>query len=128
MINYQSMSCCGVKEITWLSHHPNRPTEALKRLLKPFMAKGRDGWLPNGQMIPRIPAFFIFTQARTEGGVDPALDLYGDRFAALLERLNLGEVVRTTEQMNRNSGNQVTVYVWKPNERNIRRWYFGRKR
>lgn len=119
MITLRGMACCGTREIVDLSHHGNHPTEALKCLLKPFMAKGnRHGFMPNGRLVPRLPAFFIFTQARNP--VNPEV-IYGDRFAAKIEELELGEVTVSSENRNLNSGNLITTYTWMPDVTAIKR-------
>ncbi len=104
-------SCCGVKEISRISYYPN-PLAVLKR----YVADVR---IMYGRPIPRpfTPggAHLFFTQAgkgRT----------YGENLAAYIEANNLGTIIRSPGRVNPNSGNNLIVFLWTLNQKNLKAW------
>jgi hypothetical protein len=61
--------------------------------------------------------YAVFTQAGTR-------KTYGKKFAALIKKENLGEVVQATTKSvkNPNSGNVLKAWIWTVNHRNLRAW------
>lgn len=61
--------------------------------------------------------YAVFTQAGTGA-------TYGRKFAALIKKENLGEVVQATTKTvtNPNSGNVLKAWLWTVNHKNLRAW------
>jgi hypothetical protein len=113
------MACCGIKEIADICDTPTA-TGCLKSIVNmwytpedPNHQQAHYNWstgrtryttVPQEEDI-HIPAFAIFS--------DIGKCKYGDALMKLITKLELGEVHRTLPNNNSNSGNDVTVYLWR---------------
>lgn len=112
MAQISRMLCCGTKEVTGVSHDPN-PATALRSLINNY----RDVEMNSRRA---LPAQFIFTQARR--GRREHFRAYGDQLADYITERGLGEVIRSREGRNPNTGAQITTYVWTPNKGRVTSW------
>lgn len=111
-LSITGLQCCGVKEIGGLRNIGNTPGtfDGFERELRIFVSSYKDGNITN--------AYFIFT-AVVQHGSPP----YGEAFKAFILKNNLGEVQETSVNKNPNSGNQLRVYLWTVDQRNLKAWY-----
>lgn len=106
-------SCCGVKELSGISDHAN-PLAVLQR----YVAEVRTMYnRPKGGRFMFTPggAHMFFTQAGN--GV-----VYGENLAAYIEKNELGTIIRSPGRVNPNSGNNLIVFLWTLNQKNLKAW------
>lgn len=95
--------CCGVQEVSGLSDSDT--TKSLYVIIGNLLSGGYDC------------GFVMFTEVRGQN------DNYGERLAKLIKKENLGNVINTRTKLNRNSGNQIRVYLWEFNYNKIKKYY-----
>lgn len=104
MAMLRETSCCGLDEIEDLGEGPEQT------LLDVCEDKYGQWGMDSKQ------AFLLFSDAVKYGN--------GPRLAKYITDNNLGVVYATTRaRMNPNSGNNIKVWVWGPNERALRAWW-----
>jgi hypothetical protein len=106
-MRFHPKSCCGLREISGLSDHCDS-AEAMQAFCGSVIFSG---YLRCSHA--------IFSEAR---GMLMNDGPYGERFAAYIRRHNLGTVTASKRVENPNSGNQLKVWVWTINKRNLRAW------
>ena len=122
------LHCCGIKELKGISYV--KPQQAVQDfcfqrtapeiIVASYITTSRD--LQAFQQLRRQRfgcAFVLFTQAyagdRTDG--------YGDTLSAFIHTHGLGDVTIGGKGVNPNTGNIVTVYLWKVNHNALERWW-----
>lgn len=100
----EDTTCCGVDEINGLEKKP------LETLLAVCRDK-YDAWSGGAQH-----AFIIFT--------DTMSSRRGVRLAEYITEHKLGVLYKTEKaKRNPNSGNRIMVWIWSPNERELKKWW-----
>lgn len=112
-------ACCGVGDIYGLSQYSVGDMEkALEDLMSyaPFDWTGKQS-LPDYQY--PLQGFYVFTQGAA-GSTPP----YGDAFKEVIEKYNLGTVVRTEPNGNpRHDYRPVIMYVWTLNFDGMKKYW-----
>lgn len=104
----EDTSCCGVDEITSLN---SKPEQTLLEVCEDKYSAWGDG---------AVHAFLIFT--------DAVKYKHGAQLEKYIIKHKLGTIYKTAKsRRNPNSGNQIMVYIWAPNERTLKRWYKANK-
>lgn len=103
-MNLDDTSCCGLKEIDWLSTDPK--LDVLEVCEERF---------DEGDKF----AFVLFTDISTSD--------YGRNLSSYISRRGLGRIVKTKSKKNHNSGNMLKVYVWEISTGNLKSWYLKNK-
>src|SRR3990167_262682 len=122
-LEIRQTGCCGMREINNLSHETN-PEGALNAFLR-ALQKGDGPTFPDGT-ITRIPAINfslvmfsgVVERVRRDHASDRP-DNYGENFASLITRENLGEVVVSTPVVNPRTNNTIRAWIWSVNRPNL---------
>lgn len=97
-------SCCGLSEVEGLSTNP-------KETLLEICHSKYDEWGPG-----KSQAFILFT--------DAVKYKRGTMLAKYIEKNKLGVIYKTTRaKKNPNTNNLIIVWIWSPNEKNLRSWW-----
>lgn len=102
-MSVRDTSCCGLGEINGLQSMS--PEAIVQQVQNSF----------------RDRAFYILTGARAHGFK------CGRDFCRFIEANKLGTVRETQARRNPNSGNNLRVYIWAVNLRNLAKWRPGKK-
>lgn len=100
--------CCGIREIGNLGEFAT-PQEALDSAL----------FSPEDEPLDRPFVIFSGVVKDSRSGRKP---LYAQRFAKFLRDNDLGDVSGGITRVNPNSGNDLKVYLWTVNQRNLARY------
>lgn len=111
---YNVSGCCGVQEIAFISHH-----ETTEDAMFAFCSA--ELGIRYGMRLP-LSGSYIFTGVVASPEERPQ---YGQRFEAFIKKHKLGTVTRSHSFTNRRNhpDNTLRVWVWSPNERNLRAWF-----
>lgn len=121
-MNFQSVACCGVREISSLSTYPD-PKEAMRMFGQGLFSK-RVGEVKTSPMF----RYAVFTQAQSQSTpicegkslIDKGTG-YGYRFANYIREHNLGDLIETPFNVNPNSNNNLKLWVWTINLETIKK-------
>lgn len=102
-MNIRPMSCCGVKELDGMAYF-DTPQAA-------FIDFANQIYEPNSATNCRF-RYVVFTEASLVDVKPEHLAHYGVDFEAYILKHTLGTVLKTTPNLNPNSGRNVIVYVW----------------
>lgn len=128
-MNFKETGCCGIQELTALSHH-TLPEDAMRvfcvtilgnirkvtyadRVLGDFNTKGN-----------HLYSFYLFTAAVYESGTGSQRP-YGHNFAAFIKGHGLGVVstIPATPNHAFHPDHKVQAWLWKPSLRGLKKWY-----
>lgn len=103
--------CCGMREITNLSHAPSA-AQAMQDFVTRLHLEGRYAinW-PQGWTFSLV----VFTGVVGRQQADHASDRrdnYGQAFATMIEANRLGSVTATPPMVNPNTGNTIQAWIW----------------
>lgn len=101
MINISTTTCCGVRDISRLSS--TKPKEAVEEVAESVCGE-RDG-----------APFFLFTGVTKEN--------YGQELARYIRKNELGRVIKTKSKRNKNSGNDLTAWIWEIDRKKLLKIY-----
>ena len=105
MATLQDTTCCGLDEIEGLEGSPE------ETLLHVCEEKYDIGWGDGAKH-----AFLMFTDTTKSGR--------GKQLAEYIEKHGLGYVDKTRKaRRNPNTGNYVSVWIWSPNEKALKKWW-----
>lgn len=105
MATLEDTTCCGLDEIDGLNSTP-------ELTLKDICADKYPSWEDDAMR----HAFILFTDVWSRGR--------GRALAAYIKKHKLGIVIQTPHlRKNPNSGNRIRVWVWAPNENNLKAWW-----
>ena len=119
----RGVSCCGVREINGVSEHRTGP--AVLRQFAAYIYGASDYMRPYAGSARFRFAFF--TQAYRPSGIRPTTG-YGERLAACIRHLNVGNVIETEEAINPNSGNNLKMWVWQVDHDALKAWWEADKK
>ena len=105
MIEVITEACCGICEIDGLSS-VDRPSQAFRQLVT-------RAWDDRNDPAGFDHAHYIFTQATRNA----ASNRYGAAFAAFIRRNKLGTCAVSPTRMNPSSLNDVTAWIFTPNNK-----------
>ena len=111
MARLEGTPCCGVNFIDEISVDSSTTVTLMDVCFKKYEGE----W---GEVEEQ--AFLIFTDNVSES-------IAGKNLAKFIEEHELGIIVKTRQRKNPNTGNSVKVWVWSPNERNLKAWYNNNK-
>lgn len=94
----ESTSCCGLDIFDGLSN----PLQVLNKICRERYSDGG------------TQAFVCFTDTVSNGN--------GKNLCDYINKNKLGVVISTRQKKNPNSGNVIKVWIWSPNERNLKAW------
>lgn len=77
-------------------------------------------WCDDDEPIGDEQAFIVFTDNVSE---DKYPDDGGENLAKYIKKNKLGSFIVTRARRNPNTDHMVKVWVWTPNERNLKKWY-----
>lgn len=121
MVTLNNTECCGVDEISGV--YTSTPIEVLKYVCREKYTGldeedcgCEDGCDDCHYGDIQAQAYLTFTDAiyNSNGG---------KRLAQYIKDNKLGTLVSPRERKNPNTGNTIKIWVWSPNERNLKAWY-----
>lgn len=126
-MNIESTSCCAVEDINDLSSH-NTPELAMREFCLGLEVEKDYNYYRSKKVLSQPAGFYIFTGVvrHSKGSGTPRQNgKYAPNFAAYILKHKLGSVVETTAHPNRvnHPDHWIKVYVWHPNETNLRKWW-----
>ena len=129
-VRVKYLCCCGIKELTGIAYQP--PKQVIQDFC--FQRTAPDIIAPGYESRPDVEAqrarevltnnkfgcaFVLFTQAYLR---DTGIG-YGDTLKSYIEEQSLGEVSVAGKERNPNSGNIVTIYLWKVDHAALFTWW-----
>lgn len=124
-VEYESMNCCGMRELVGVSEEFNRETnDGDHPLLDPKRAVGfvkRSAFPEKSWGVVDKPAHIVFSDIRNVASDGEVWDNYkGGRMLTRYIRANKLGVVRVTPAAkNKNSGHDVIAWIWTPDWKKI---------
>lgn len=112
MAHLEETPCCGVQFID--SIQDETPKETLLAVCAKKYEDGENEW--GDYSDPWEQAFLVFTDNVSDSD-------YGNKLAKYITEHKLGGVKATRQRRNPNTTNMIKVWVWTPNERNLKKWY-----
>lgn len=104
-------ACCGLDEIDGIDDTPKNVLVSVCEDKYPDRE-----WAEDGDQIGQEQAFILFTDNVSDNN-------YGVNLAKYIKKNKLGTFTATRARENPNTGNMVRVWVWSPNEKNLKAWY-----
>lgn len=97
----ESTQCCGIKEIANIAEDRNSK-ETVRQLYEEIYENDKNA------------SFFIFS--------DICRKKYGKNLHKYIIKNHLGEVIKSKSQINPNSSNSLTMWIWTLNRKNLKKW------
>ncbi len=112
MATLEETPCCGVQFID--SIQDETPESTLVAVCAKKYEEGENEWGDYDE--PWRQAFLIFTDNVSDSDNGKDLEDY-------IKEHKLGTVKATRQRRNPNTENMIKVWIWTPNERNLKAWY-----
>lgn len=110
MATLDETPCCGVQFIDMID---DSPESVLVDVCEKKYNENND-WDEYAE--PLLQAFLIFTDNVSDNN-------FGEELADYITKHKLGGVKASRQRRNPNTDNMIRVWIWSPNERNLKAWY-----